>query len=68
MADRVTKVTLTAQVSDYIAGMDQAARKTRETATEAQNLAAKGDAIQSVGRAALAVGTLAAVGVGLAVA
>lgn len=68
MADRVVKVSLNAQVSDYVAGMTKASAATREVGSEAEKLAQKGEAIQSVGRAALAVGALAAVGVGLAVA
>lgn len=67
MADRVTKVTLTAQVAGYVAGMEKAAKSTREVSTEAEKLAATHDKFQAVGRAAIAVGTLAAVGVGLAV-
>jgi TP901 family phage tail tape measure protein len=67
MADRVTKVTLTAQVSQYIAGMQQAQAATRGTATEAEKLTAQNEKFQALGRSAVAFGTLAAVGVGLAV-
>lgn len=68
MAKRGYEVELSVVVSDYVAGMEKASKATREVMSETQKLAAQGDAIQSVGRAALAVGALAAVGVGLAVA
>lgn len=68
MADRVVKVNLSAQVSSYLAGMEQAAKKTREVSTEAQKLAEKSQAFEQVGRAAFAVGAVAAAGFGLAVA
>ena len=67
MAERVTKVTLTAQVAGYVAGMEKAAKSTRDVSTEAEKLAASHERFQALGRGALAVGTLAAVGVGLAV-
>jgi len=67
VAERVTKVTLTAQVAQYIAGMDKAAKATKETASEAEKLAKQGDAIAAMGRSMLTMGTVAAVGVGLAV-
>lgn len=65
--ERVVKVSLIANVSQYIAAMDQTARKTRETATEAQKLADKKQGMQDLGVALGAIGTIAAVGVGLAV-
>ena len=67
MANRVTRVTLTAQVADYVAGMEKAAKSTRQTTTEAEKLARTHEKFQAVGRSAIAFGTLAAVGVGLAV-
>jgi TP901 family phage tail tape measure protein len=67
LANRETKVTLTAQVAGYIAGMDAAAKKTRETATEAEKLSAQSEKFQALGRGAVAFGALAAVGVGMAV-
>lgn len=67
MADRVTKVTLTAQVAQYVAGMEKAAKATNETANAAQKLAQSEKTFNAIGRASLAVGTLAAVGIGLAV-
>lgn len=68
MADRTTKVTLLAQVSQYTSEMERAARKTSEVGTAAEKLAAKRQAFDTLGRSALAFGTLAAAGVGVAVA
>jgi TP901 family phage tail tape measure protein len=67
MADRVTKVELTAVVSKYVAGMKEAADATRKTTTEAAKLEKQGEAFEALGKGAVAFGTLAAVGVGLAV-
>lgn len=67
MVDRVTKVTLTAQVAQYVAGMQQAANATNETANAAQKLQQQEKTFNAVGKAAMAIGTVAAVGVGLAV-
>lgn len=68
MADRVTKVTLTAQVAQYVAGMEKAAKATKDTGSAAEKLAQQKASFEKVGQAALAVGALAAAGVGLAVA
>lgn len=68
MADRTVKVTLTAHVAQYIAGMEKAAQSTRETGTEAEKLAQKKDAFDLLGRSMLAIGTVAGVAVGIAVA
>lgn len=67
MTDRTVRVSLTAQVSGYIAGMNQAAVKTREVGSAAERLAQKGAAMQTVGVALLAIGAAAAAGVGLAI-
>jgi TP901 family phage tail tape measure protein len=67
MADRTVKVSLLAQVSGYIDGMDRAARKTRETATAADLLARKGEAFTALGRSALLFGTVVAAGVAVAI-
>jgi TP901 family phage tail tape measure protein len=67
LADRTTRVTLTAQVTGYIDGMRRAAEETKKTGTEAEKLAAKREAFTQLGTAALAVGTLAAAGVALAI-
>lgn len=68
MANRTTKVTLVAEVGNYLAGMENAARKTRELGSDAEKLAQKKEAFQTLGVAALAVGAAAAAGIGLAVA
>ena len=68
MANRTTKVTLMAEVSQYLEGMERAARATRETGTEAEKLAQKRQAMEGLGRGALVFGALAAAGVALAVA
>ena len=67
-ANRTTRVSLVAEVSGYISGMDRAARATRETGSEAERLSQRRDGIQALGAAMFAVGTLAAAGVALAVA
>lgn len=67
MTDRTTKVTLTAQVSNYIAGMQAAAKATNATGSAAQKLGQQKEAFSTVGTALLGIGTVAAVGVGLAI-
>lgn len=67
MVDRTVKTTLTAQVSGYLQGMDMAARKTREMGSEAEKLAAKRQAFQTLGASAIALGVAIAAAVGLAV-
>ncbi|WP_396659270.1 phage tail tape measure protein [Microbacterium sp.] len=67
MAERVVKVRLTAQVSDYKKAMQDAAKTTREMGTEAEKLAATREAFQQVGRASVAMGALLAAGVAVAV-
>ena len=67
MAERVTKVTLTAQVGQYISGMRAAEAATRDTANSAKALAIQRKDFDALGRSMLAIGTAAAVGVGLAV-
>jgi TP901 family phage tail tape measure protein len=66
MADRVVKVTLSAQVNQYLAGMAQARKATRDTGTEAEKLAQKRQDFDRLGRAGLAMG--AALGLGLTLA
>lgn len=68
MASRTTKVTLVAEVSQYLVGMEKAAKATRETGTEAEKLAQKKQAIGQLGTAMLAFGAVAAAGVAIAVA
>lgn len=67
MSDRTVKTTLTANVQGYLQGMDQAARKTRETGSEVEKLAQKRQAFQTLGVSALALGTAIAAGIGLAI-
>ena len=71
MADRITKVTLLAQVSGYVAGLEQAKKATKDTATEADKAKAKLEAQSKVfdatGKAAIAFGAAAALGVASAV-
>jgi len=67
MATRETKVKLTAQVQEYIAGMEAAAKQTRETGTAAEKLAQQRMAFEQLGRASLLMGVSAAAGVGLAI-
>jgi TP901 family phage tail tape measure protein len=68
MATRNTKVSLVAEVSGYISGMEAAAKKTREVGTEAEKLGQKKEAIAMIGTGLLAIGAVGAAAVGLAVA
>ncbi|MCW2287043.1 TP901 family phage tail tape measure protein [Leucobacter luti] len=65
MAERTTKVTLSAQVQGYVAGMEEAARATRATGTEAEKLAQQTQAFELMGRTAMVAGGAMAVGLGL---
>lgn len=65
MADRVVKVTLSAEVAGYKRAMQEAAEETRKTATKAEKYKA---ALDEVGRAGLVMGGVLAAGIGLAVA
>lgn len=71
MSERVVKVSLTAQVSNYVAGMEQARRATKDYKDEADAARVKAEAqsqaLTQVGAGLVAVGTLAAVGIGIAV-
>ena len=66
MADRRVKVTLSAQVNEYLAGMDEAAKKTREMGTQAEKLAQKKQSFDLLGRASLALGVAIAAGLTVA--
>jgi len=69
MADRTVKVTLTAQVAGYIAGMEQARSKTETVSKEAQQkLQKQGEAFTAMGAIAMRAGAIAAAGIALAVA
>lgn len=65
--DRVVKVTLTAQMQNYLAGMEKARKVTAETASEADKLAKTKQAFDQLGRASLLAGGLLATGLGIAV-
>jgi hypothetical protein len=60
VADRTVKVSLIAQASNYIAGMEEAAKRTRKlgdsTDDVAKKLAAQRDAMNTVGTGLLAIG------------
>lgn len=68
MTDRTVRVRLLAEATGYIQGVEAARKKTSELGSEAEKLAAKRESFTQLGQGALAVGTLAAVGVGAAVA
>lgn len=65
MADRTTKVTLTAQVAGFVAGMKEAAQATRETGSATEKLAQQQQAFEQMGRASMVAGGLMAVGLGI---
>lgn len=66
MAERVVRISLLLEAQGYMQGMDAAAKKTRETGTEAEKLAQKRKSFEVLGAAAVGFG--AAVGVGVAMA
>jgi len=71
MTDRVVKVSLIAQVSNYVSGFEQV-RKANVAAGSAADQArakfeAQTQAMQQVGTGLMAIGAIAAVGVGLAI-
>lgn len=68
MAERNTKVTLSANVQGYVDAMGKAADKTREVGSESEKLAQKREAFALLGKTAFAAGGLIAAGLGLAVA
>jgi tape measure domain-containing protein len=64
LADRTVKVTLVAQATGYIQGMQAAQKATQQTASEAEKLAQKREAFQTLGRSMVVVGgAITAVGV-----
>ena len=71
MAERVIKVNLVAQVSNYVASMREARKATKEVGEQSEEakkkVAETHAAMSEVGQGLLAVGALAAVGVGLAI-
>ena len=56
--ERVVKVTLTAQMQNYLSGMEKARKATADTASEAQKLADTKKHFDQLGRASLAAGCL----------
>lgn len=67
ITERVETIRLTATVSNYITGMQQAQRATLATASASQKLAQQGQAMTTLGHTLLAFGTVVAAGVGVAV-
>jgi TP901 family phage tail tape measure protein len=71
LADRVVKVSLTAQVSNYLAGMEKARLATANAGSEAEKAArkieAQNQAMQAAGRGLLAVGVVAIAATALSV-
>lgn len=57
MADRQTKVTISAQVSEYNKAIQSAAKATREFGSEAEKLSRQRDAYNQLGRGAIIAGT-----------
>lgn len=70
MSNRVVKVSITAEISSYLTGMDQVAKKTRESASESdklkEKLEAQRKAMDFVGKSMLAAGGVIAAGLILA--
>ena len=63
MADRTTKVVLTAEVQGYIDGMLKAQNATKQTSEEAQKVAERREAFNQLGTTLTVVGgAMAAVG------
>lgn len=67
MADRATKVTLSAQVAQYNQAMQDAAKHTREVGSEAEKLAQKREAFDQLGRGMLVTGAAFTAGAVLSV-
>lgn len=65
--NRTVKTSLVLEATGYIANANKAAKATRELGSEAEKLAAKKDAINELGAGMLAIGAVAAVGIGIAV-
>lgn len=68
MSEKVVKIRLTATVAEYNQAMKEAAQHTREFGSEGEKLAQQKEAMQTLGRAGLAMGAALAAGVGAAVA
>ncbi|MGN6272268.1 MAG: phage tail tape measure protein [Protaetiibacter sp.] len=68
MPERVTRVVLRTVTAEYIEGMRRAADETMRTGSAAEKLAQQRQAMETLGRTALGLGTAIGVGVGVAVA
>ncbi|TAJ46363.1 MAG: phage tail tape measure protein [Herbiconiux sp.] len=68
MGERNTKIRFSAQVAEYIAGVEKMASKTREAGSEAEKLAQKKEAFNLLGRTALGFGVALAAGLTVAIA
>ena len=70
-ADRTVRVSLTAQVTGYLQGMEKARKATADAGTAAEQakakLEAQSAAMTKIGTGLLAIGTVAALGIGLAI-
>lgn len=62
--DRVVKVVLSAEVREYLRGMEEASEKTKQAAAEAKNLKDRADALQTIGKYAVAFGAAMSVAAG----
>lgn len=58
---------LLAEATGYVQGMERASKATRDTASEAERLAQKGEAFNTLGQAAVGFGVVATAAVGMAV-
>jgi len=67
MAERVVKVGLVLQASQYLAELDKVNAKTRSVGTEAEKLALKRQGFETLGRSAVVMGAAMAAGITLAV-
>jgi tape measure domain-containing protein len=56
VAERTTKVRISAQIQEYVAGMEKVAQTTREAGTSAEKLAQKKEAFQTLGAGAAVLG------------
>lgn len=67
MGERSTKVVLSAQVAGYVTAMHEATKATRETGSAAEKLSQQKQAFETMGRAAMGFGVIAAAGAGFAI-
>lgn len=62
--DRVVKVVLSAEVREYLRGMEEASEKTKQAAGEAKRLKDRADGLKTIGTYAVAFGTAMSVAAG----